>query len=244
MDRRETFEILLLIGRPAAGKSEIIDFLKKTEPTRRKAEYHIGEFSEIDDFPMIWDWFEEDKILSDMGKPRLHTDTEGYFKYQYLWNVLIRRIELNYKKLRQENEEKGLTKTYIIEFSRGSEHGGYREAFKHFSRELLENSALLYIDVSFEESLRKNRRRFNPEKPYSILEHSLPDSKLKKLYGKVDWEELEKRDNYLLFGEVKVPFAVFPNNDDVTTKGGEALGNRLKLVLSGLWDIYKNTPSQ
>ncbi len=242
MRKAEIFHTLFLIGRPAAGKSEIIDFLKKVEPTRRKAEYHIGEFSEIDDFPMIWDWFEEDKILSDMGKPRLHTDNEGYFKYKYLWNVLIRRIELNYRKLKQENDERGITKTYIIEFSRGSEHGGYREAFQHFSREMLQNSVLLYIDVSFEESLRKNRKRFNPEKPYSILEHSLPDHKLKKLYGEIDWEELDKKDGYLLLGDTKLPFMVFPNNDDVTTKGGEELGERLKTVLSKLWERYNNTP--
>jgi len=33
----------------------------------------------------------------------------------------------------------------------------------------------IYIDVTWEESLRKNRLRFNPQRPDSVLEHSLPD---------------------------------------------------------------------
>ena len=68
------FDILILIGRPAAGKSEIIDYLKKLPATMRREEYHIGEYTEIDDFPMLWAWFEEDALLERMGKDRLHTD--------------------------------------------------------------------------------------------------------------------------------------------------------------------------
>ncbi len=55
---------------------------------------------------------------------------------------------------------------------------------------MLTKMAVLWIDVSWEESLRKNRKRFNPEKPDSILEHSLPDAKLERLYRDVDWPEV------------------------------------------------------
>jgi hypothetical protein len=55
-------------------------------------------------------------------------------------------------------------------------------------------------------------------------------------------EELDKKDGYLLLGDTKLPFTVFPNNDDVTTKGGEELGERLKTVLSELWERYNNIP--
>jgi len=57
MNVNDTFDILLLIARPAAGKSEIIDHLKHTSIHPRVKNYHISEFEEIDDFPMLWTWF-------------------------------------------------------------------------------------------------------------------------------------------------------------------------------------------
>jgi hypothetical protein len=53
MRSKDTFDILLLIARPAAGKSEIIDYLKRTALEERVRRFHIGEFAEIDDFPML-----------------------------------------------------------------------------------------------------------------------------------------------------------------------------------------------
>ena len=40
----QTFQTIILIGRPAAGKSEVIDFLKKTDLEQRKRRFHIGPF--------------------------------------------------------------------------------------------------------------------------------------------------------------------------------------------------------
>ena len=233
----ETFKILFLIGRPAAGKSEIISFLKSLPVAERNITCRIGDFREIDDFPMIWTWFEEDDILTKNGKPRLYTDKDGYFKFNYFWNLLIERLEMEYWKLEASSLTAGATA--VIEFARGREHGGFREAFSHFSDKLLRQAAVLYIDVSFEESLRKNRKRFNPDKPYSILEHALPDEKLKRLYGESDWPELCSADpDYLHLKGTRVPYKVFENNDDVTTKGGEALAGRLRQCLAELWEKY------
>ncbi len=47
------FEIILLIARPAAGKSEIIDYLKKIPLDVRVQRFHVGNFEGIDDFPML-----------------------------------------------------------------------------------------------------------------------------------------------------------------------------------------------
>ena len=86
-----------------------------------------------------------------------------------------------------------IDQTIILEFSRGKEHGGYKSAFSHLSEEIISGAAILYVDVSWEESLRKNRIRFNPEKPDSILEHSLPDEKLAKMYFETDWNEISAK---------------------------------------------------
>lgn len=235
----DTFDLLFLIARPAAGKSEIIDYLKRTPEAERRQRFHIAAFDEIDDFPMLWAWFEEDAILEAMGKPRLHSDSDGCFLHHYLWHVLIERMALDYRKLLRETPDYHASRTTIVEFARGVEHGGWQAAFPHFPAEMLRRSAILYIDVSWQESLRKNRRRFNPERPDSILEHALPDEKLTRLYRDSDWSEFSAGDlTAVTIAGVRVPYVVFENEDDVTTARGPALGDRLEATLARLWNLY------
>jgi hypothetical protein len=238
---KNTFDILLLIARPAAGKSETIHYLKQTPLAERIRRFHIGEFEEIDDFPMLWAWFEEDDLLDRMGYPRVHNDAEGYFLYPYLWDVLIERICLEYTKKLRDDPAYHRKFTILIEFSRGTQHGGYASAFQHLSRDVVQKMAILYIDVPWEESLRKNRRRFNPNKPDSILEHALPDEKLERLYKDTDWEQVRARNpETLVIQGVNVPYVVFSNADDVTTAAGEKLGSRLEECLGRLWEICRH----
>jgi len=239
MPEPEIFSVLTLLARPAAGKSEVMDYLKRTPLAERRERFHVGEIMELDDFPMLWTWFEEDALLERMGHPRIHTDKDGYFLHQYQWDLLIERICLEHQKLLRDKPGLHQTHTVLVEFSRGSEHGGYRSAFKHISSDLAQKMAILYLDVSWEESLRKNRKRFNPDKPDSILEHGLPDSKLERLYKEVDWQEISADDpHYLNIKGIKAPYVVMDNNDDVTTARGEALGKRLESCLRQLWKLY------
>ena len=234
-----TFDILILIARPAAGKSEIIDFLKKMDEGERRSGFHVSRFEEIDDFPMLWTWFEEDSILEEMGISRIHTTGDGYFKERYLWDLLIRRVCLEYRKKVRGFPAYHAEFTTLLEFSRGTEHGGFQQAFQQIDPDILSASAVLYLDVSWEESLRKNRKRFNPDRPDSILEHGLPEDKMEKLYRHSDWEQISSGDpEYLDFSKVKIPYAVFPNEDDVTSTVGTALRDRLKETLALLWGRY------
>ena len=234
---KDHFEILILLGRPASGKSEVIDFLKKTPIPERLKRYHINELEEIDDFPMLWTWFEEDAILEKiMHKPRVNSDSDGYFLHLYQWDLLIERISLEYrKKLRDADYAEN--RTTLIEFSRGTEHGGYESAFHHLSEEIIEKACVLYIDVPYEESLRKNRRRFNPNRPDSILEHGLPDHKLERLYKEVDWETFKGNDpEFIHFSGHKIPYAVLRNLPEVTDDP-QKLGPALEDSFSKLWNI-------
>lgn len=241
----DTFDILLLIARPAAGKSEIIAHLKSTPPKERIKKFHIGEFEELDDFPMLWTWFEEDSILAELGHPRLHTDDDSNFLYPYLWDLLIRRINLEYSKKIRDNPGYHKNHTTIIEFARGTSHGGFSRAFEHLSREIADKLAILYLNVSWEESLRKNRARFNPDKPDSILEHGLPDKKLELLYRHVDWEELTaNQKDFLQIQGVSVPYIVFENEEDVTSQGGDILSDRLEDLLIGLYQKYQSSKNR
>jgi len=244
MTTQPCFETLLLLARPAAGKSEIIDFLKKTPLLTRLNQFHVGNITEFDDFPMLWTWFEEDEILETLGYPRLYTDEQGYFKGPHLWDLLIRRLSLDHQKWQLEKKPNADPQTALMEFSRGLEHGGYKRAFEHLTPDVIRQAAVLYVDVPWEESLRKNRKRFNPEKPHSILEHSMPDAKLEVLYKEIDWEDFSKRDPEFLFIQgIKVPYVVFDNHDDVTTQKGAALEQRLKSSLDLLWTLRKKIKS-
>ena len=234
-------KLLIILGRPASGKSEIVDYLNRLDPLERQEKFHIAEMDILDDFPMLWIWFEEDHILSrKLGKPRLYTDEQGYFKHHYLWCLLIERLVLEYHKRLREIPAYHERYTTIIEFSRGSEHGGYKEAFLNLSEDVLVNAGIVYVNVPYEESLRKNRQRFNPTRPYSILEHSLPDEKLERLYRDDDWRELTSGNkDFLTIQSIQVPYTVFDNADDVVAGDILKLPTRLESVLGQLWDLRR-----
>jgi hypothetical protein len=237
---KDTFDIVVLNARPAAGKSEIIDYLKNRELGERRQHFHIGLFEEIDDFPMLWTWFEEDDLLEKMGHTRLHSDAQGYFYGEHLWHVLIERMALEYSKKVTRVKQYHQDCTTILEFSRGSEHGGYAAAYQHLPEEILRRMVILYVNVSYKESLRKNRARFNPQRPDSILEHGLSDEKMECLYKEVDWDDLPRIEGkFIEVKDIRVPYVVFENEDDVTTQRGDALGKRLEDALQKLWIIQQ-----
>lgn len=242
--KKKTFAVIIFNGRPAAGKSEVIDFLKKVPLKERIQRFHVGEFEELDDFPILWERFEDDDLLEEMGLPRLISAKEfeyegqkypGHvFKDKWFWNFLIRKLNLAYAKLRRDQPAFHEDKTLFIEFSRGSEHGGFKTAYDFLSPAILEKAVTLYIRVDWPESLRKNRRRYNPDRPDSILQHALEDKKMEKLYKESDWEEFAADPRYLRVGERRIPYAVFENMPEKTDKP-EVLGAHLEEVLKKLW---------
>lgn len=233
------FPVLIMNALPAAGKSEITAYLRSTPVDLRARRFHIGPMHVLDDFPMLWAWFEEDDLLERVfDRPRLHTTPDGYFIHQDLWHLLIRRLSLEYEKLQRDA---GGESTTVIEFARGASHGGYQAAYQHLSPEILRVAAALYVRVSFPEAMRKNRARRNPNRPDSILEHSLSAAKMRNLYGEDDWEAFSGgSESYLSVNGIRVPQVVLENHDDVTTTGGEQLGERLEARLSVLWDLWQN----
>lgn len=244
------FDIIILNGRPAAGKSEVIDYLKKTPLHERIERFHIGEFIELDDFPILWERFEDDDIYSKYGKERLISDThfdyhgeklEGYvFKDKFFWNFLIEKLNLQYSKLLRDDPEMHQKKTIIFEFARGTEHGGFQMAYDYLSDDVLSKAATVYINVSFEESMRKNRRRFNPDRPDSILQHALEDKKLEVLYKGSDWDEFSSKDPMNLHvKDHKVPYINFMNEPEIT-HDRQKLGKHLEEITGKLWEVYSS----
>ena len=230
----EVFPCIILNGRPAAGKSEVIDYLKNTSIEERKKRFHIGEFIEIDDFPYIWEWFEEDDILSKYGKERLHSKPDYYFKDEIFWDVCIEKLNLAFAK--HMRDVKGFSKdiTGIIEFSRGGENG-FAHAYSILSDEILKMSGICYIKVSYEESVRKNRRRARKGQEDTVLFHSLPDDKMDFYYKVNDWDKIAPdMDGYMKVNGINVPYAVFPNEPEATD-APEKIAPVLEETLCRLW---------
>jgi len=235
INNNEILPVIILNARPGAGKSELIKYLRSLEPDNRALNFHIGKIHVIDDFPYLWRWFEEDDILEMMGKDRIFSDKDGYFKHIYLWDLLIHLINLEYDKFIRDCENAN-EYTVFIEFSRGKQHGGYRRAYPLLGKNILEEAALMYVNVSWEESLRKNRQRFNPQKPDSILEHGIPDKKLEFMYSGCDFADVSKADpDYILINNQKIPYCIFENEDDVTSEPNPILGSRLEACCKKLW---------
>ena len=232
------FPIIILIGRPAAGKSEVIDFLKKTPIAERLGRFHINEFEEIDDFLYVWETFEIDDILSRNKKPRIWSDDKYWFNDPFIWNLYIERINLAYRKRLAANPHYHDGMTSIVEFSRGGDNG-FSEAFSYLHEEILKRACIIYIKVSYEESKRKNRRRARPGLEDSILYHSLPDEKMEFYYKTNDWDTLVSKDSqFIEIKGFKVPYVAFENEPEKTDNPA-SLGSELERATNKLWQAVK-----
>jgi hypothetical protein len=232
------FPILIIIGRPAAGKSEVIDFLKHTPVNEKLNNYHINDFEELDDFLYVWETFEIDDLMTKLKKPRIWSDEKYWFKEHYIWNLYIERISLDYQKKLLRDPNYHQNRTVLIEFARGGENG-IQEALSHLSDDILQKAALMYIRVSYEESVRKNRRRARKGEEDSILYHSLPDEKMDFYYKVNDWDKIEAKDpNFIEVKGHKIPYAVFENEPEKTLDP-RLIGQELGRVTSKLWSALK-----
>ena len=235
----EKLDVVLLVGRPAAGKSEVIDFLAGLDDATRLREYRLGPFMVLDDFVYVWETFENDAIRTHMGMPRRDTDEALYFLDDRIWEFYIERVDLDFRKQLARSPDYLNTHSVLMEFARGGD-SAYARAFQHLSDEVLDRACILYVDVSFEESLRKNRRRFRPGQEDSILYHSLEDAKMEQYYRTDDWRELtgDRDDGYLTIRGRSVPFAVFHNEPEQTLDPA-LLGPALRQATGTLMRLFK-----
>ena len=232
------FPILIITGRPAAGKSEVIDFLKKADPKERLERFHIADFEELDDFVYVWETFEIDDMLTKHGKPRIWTDEKYWFKEHFIWNLYIERMNLEYRKKLARDPNYHDRKTTLIEFARGGDDG-IHEALSYLHEDILRRVSLMYIKVSYEESVRKNQRRARKGQEDSILYHSLPDEKMEFYYKTNDWEKLAAKDpSFIEVKGFKVPYAVFENEPEKTLDP-KLIGDELERATKKLWGMKK-----
>jgi hypothetical protein len=230
------FPILIITGRPAAGKSEVIDFLKKCDPIVRLERFHIANFEELDDFLYVWETFELDDLMTRFGKPRVWSDEKYWFKDQYIWDLYMDRLALDYKKKILKDSMYHEKMTTLVEFARGGDDA-IHHALTFLSDEMLSKASLVYIKVPYEESVRKNRKRARPGQEDSILYHSLPDEKMEFYYKTNDWERLEAHDpNFIEVKGHKIPYCVFENMPE-KTHDPNLIGEELERATAKIWSL-------
>jgi len=232
-----TFDVLLLLGRPAGGKSEFIDCFTHLEAGERARTYHLAPLEIIDDFPLLWRKFEEDDLWERQGRPRLHSKRcNGNYAVTDpgMWRFLIERINQEAERA-FPSQEAFARRTLIIEFSRGGPHG-YADALAALSPAILQRAAILYISVSFEESWRRNIARYDEANKSGILTHSVPREEMESTYGVDDWHSLTDGPlGWIDVNGLRVPYATMGNEPELTDP--KALAARYRSALQPLHDL-------
>jgi len=241
--RHSTFDVLFLLGRPAGGKSEFIDFMMQCPADERASQYHIGDFDVVDDFPMLWELFEDDDIWEALGRERLYSRRcNGNYAVtdDGLWPFLIRKIDrVVQSRLAASDAREG--RTTIIEFARGGS-SGYADAFHDVSDAILKRAAVLYVSVSFEESWRRNIARYDESDKGGILTHSVPRKEMEKTYGIDDWFDIASDGvGTIRVRDIDVPFVTMPNEPE--SKDFAILGPRYKDALAPLFACWSEAGS-
>lgn len=239
--RPAIFEHLFVLGRPAGGKSEFIDFMKRLPDEERAATFGIGRFEEVDDFPWLWDACAEDDAREARSEPRLVSERtpEGYniirpgFRGSLVerFNAVIASRYLATPGFYEAG-------TLLIEFARGS-GDGFRISLERFLPAILRRAAILYINVSFEESCRRNSARYKRGQEESILFHKVPDRDMLGYFRSNDWEQMTRAagEGWLDIGGVTVPFVSM--NNEPESIDPVVLRQRYSCALSRLLDLYQ-----
>jgi len=233
------FEHLFVLGRPASGKSEFLDFMRNLTDVERAEKFHIGKMHVMDDFVWLWEKFEEDDIWEKIKKHRLHSKKAGHgyvLDSADLFDFLIEKLNFEIKKRFISNKEFYKAHTLLIEFSRGGERP-YAPAMERFSPEIFKKSAILYIEVSGEESIRRNEARYQEKLKSSILAHKCPNDDMERFYRNDDWPEMTsgKRSGFLSLSGVQVPFSTMNNEPESTDT--TVLADRYGKALNMLWKL-------
>lgn len=238
----KTFDHILLLGRPAAGKSEIIDALKKMTDAERAERFHIGKFEQIDDFLWIWEKFLEDDLWEESGFDRLYSHKEGN-NYGLnedqgkLFDFMMVKLNDAVDKQYLSNQDYYNDGTLFIEFSRGGEFN-YGHSLPMLSDDILKRAAILYVDVSFDESMRRNNARYEEKKQHSILAHKATDRVMNAFYQNNDWAELTSGNDegYIEVRGIEVPFVNVKNEPEIKEPG--PLTARYETRAKKLFELY------
>jgi hypothetical protein len=207
--------------------------MQRTSRAERAARYRLGALRVLDDFPILWDLFEDEDAWERAGGTRRYSKRSGEnycVADDSVWPFLIERLNDRAEPLLAELGER---ETLIIEFSRGRA-GGYSDALPRLAPRILEQAAILYVDVTFEESWRRNVARYDEKRRSGILTHSVPREEMERSYGVDDWHDLTGPPAGVLpVGRFKLPYVTMCNVPELVAR--DALDPRYHAALDRLY---------
>ncbi|MBI5298871.1 MAG: hypothetical protein HY877_01020 [Deltaproteobacteria bacterium] len=185
----------------------------------------------------------DDNLWEKAGYPRRYSfggTNPGLLKESgALFDFCIQKFNAEYIKHYQNNDAFYKDSTLFIEFARGGLEG-YTKSLHQLSLEILKNSAILFVNVSYEESCRRNNARYQEKMKHSILAHKVPDETMQNFYQVHDWGRLteEKASGVLTVQNVRLPFVTMNNEPELTDP--VLLDQRYGLALRKLMELNES----
>ncbi len=196
-----TYKYIFFLGRPGCGKSEIFSLISKG--IQKQSGQRI-KFSRLDDFLILQQMLDKDTDC------KRHVKNEGGFEvtdFTILDEVLV---DLD-KEAISKNGENKLT---FIEFSRND----YTHALELFSRDLLQQTLIIYIHCHFEICLERNHLRFKTKREMNPDDHIVPESIMYSYYRVDDYEKtIENQGLNHLIKYAPTDLIVINNNNDLAS---------------------------
>jgi len=209
---------IFLMGRPGCGKSEIYRRVADELKKRNLA----SDFMRVDDFPKLWAKFTGDDAAQKEGKPRRYsvkTSDGGYLvTNDGVWDEILKEVDADLKKLSRPG------KVIFIEFARPNY---VHSIIDNFSKEVLDNGLVIYIDCSFDTCWKRNVRRHEAAIAAGGDDHLVSRDEMEKTYLHDDRDELVKN--------TRIPVVVVNNEQD----GTEHLKGAIETVLSEIEKIIR-----
>ncbi|MFN3966774.1 MAG: hypothetical protein ACK4JE_03645 [Endomicrobiia bacterium] len=197
---------IFLLGRPGCGKSVVYKIFEE------KLKKFGIECQRVDDFLTLKEILSEDKEF------KRHILKNGGFEVTD-WSVVdeaLQRLNILIKERRSEN------KIIFIEFARNN----YTNAFKNFTKDVLDESLILYLYSTFEECYKRNIERFKKAKKEGHDDHIVPLDLMKTYYRTDDYEQAYLKSEEELMKIVPTKTIVL----DSTVPGEEGIKNLTKQI--------------
>jgi len=161
---------VFLLGRPGCGKSVVYKIIR--ENLEKKEIYS----PRVDDFLTLKEILARDKEF------KRHILKDGGFAVTD-WTVVDEALSDLCKLVKKEKADK---KIIFIEFARDN----YRHAFENFTKDVLDDSLILYLYSTFEECYKRNVARFQKAKKDGHDDHIVPLDLMKTYYKTDDYEQV------------------------------------------------------